>query len=121
MPCFRAFRRALASSHSNVSTADYWYPVVTPRSWLRTPRGRPARVALHAGAVAHQREVAAFAAGLALVALGAGLGALLGGRRLGLVLRVRPVERVERGCGLCFFGFERGGAGGVERGDVGAS
>ena len=44
---------------------------------LATPGGAAARIALEAGAVAHQREVAAFAAGFALVALGLGLGALL--------------------------------------------
>src|SRR5262245_49865965 len=44
----------------------------------RTPRRAAARVALPARAVAHQGEVAAFAAGLALVALGLGLGAFLG-------------------------------------------
>src|SRR4029077_3730909 len=65
---------------------------------LRTPRGAPARVALHAGAVAHQREVAAFAAGFALVALGAGLGALFGRGLLGVRLGVGPVERIELGC-----------------------
>src|ERR1051325_8341976 len=85
---------------------------------LRTPRGAAARVALHAGAVAHQSEVAAFAAGFALVALGAGLGALLGGRRLRMGLRVGPVELVERGGGLRLLGLQRGGAGGRKRGDV---
>jgi superfamily II DNA/RNA helicase len=40
-----------------------------------TPAGPAAGVALHAGAVAHQRVVAAFAAGVALVALHPGLGA----------------------------------------------
>src|SRR5262249_13101620 len=43
-----------------------------------TPRRAAAGVALEAGAVAHQGEVAAFAAGLAFIALGARLGALLG-------------------------------------------
>src|SRR5204863_213312 len=50
------------------------------RSWLlsRTPRRRPTRVALHAGPIPHQRKVTAFAAHLALVALGFGLGAAFG-------------------------------------------
>ena len=42
------------------------------------PRGAAAGVAFQAGAVAHQGEIAAFAAGFAFVALGLGLGALLG-------------------------------------------
>ncbi len=41
---------------------------------LRTAARRAAGVALEAGAVAHHREVAAFRAALALVALHAGLG-----------------------------------------------
>ena len=45
------------------------------------PRGAAAGVAFQAGAVAHQREIAAFAAGFAFVALGLGLGALAGGGR----------------------------------------
>src|SRR5262245_61418757 len=52
----------------------------TPRV-SATPRRTPAGVALHACAVAHQGEVAAFAAGLAFVALGLGLGAFLGCQR----------------------------------------
>src|SRR5690348_14081467 len=60
----------------------------------RTPCRRPACVALHAGAVAHQREVAAFAAGLALVAFGAGFRALFRGRRLGVLLGVERVDAV---------------------------
>src|SRR5262249_26836792 len=44
---------------------------------LAAPRCAAAGIALEAGAVAHQREVAAFAAGFALVALGLGFGALL--------------------------------------------
>ncbi len=41
---------------------------------LATPAGRAAGVAFHAGAVAHQRIVSAFAAGIALIALHLGLG-----------------------------------------------
>jgi len=47
---------------------------------LTTPRRPTARVALEARAVPHQREVAAFAAGFAFVALGLGFGAALGSR-----------------------------------------
>src|SRR4051794_22323457 len=61
----------------------------------RTSRGASARVALHAGAVAHQREVAAFAAGFTPVALGARFGALLGRGMLGVGLGVGPVECIE--------------------------
>ncbi|MPL92618.1 hypothetical protein SDC9_38730 [bioreactor metagenome] len=54
-----------------------------PRSGRARPsaaaRGRAAGVALHAGAVAHQRVVAAFAAGLALIALQLRLGARVHG------------------------------------------
>src|SRR5579885_1752761 len=90
--------------------------IVTPRQTrlrgvrrLRTPRRTPARVALHARAVAHQREVAAFAAGLALVAFGAGFGAFLARRGFGLRARVERglhFERLRRRK-LCFgLGFE---------------
>src|SRR5262249_56796169 len=44
---------------------------------LAAPRGAAAGVAFEARAVANEREVAAFAAGLAFVALGLGFGALL--------------------------------------------
>src|SRR5215475_8893114 len=47
------------------------------RRALTAPRGTSAGVAFEAGAVANEREVAAFAAGLAFVALGLGFGALL--------------------------------------------
>src|SRR5437764_5202056 len=96
-------------------------PGMTKKESLRTPRGAPARVALHAGAVAHQGEVAAFAAGFALVALGAGFGALLGCGLLGVSLGVGPVERVEllrRRELRLRLDLQRGRAGGVERGDV---
>ena len=43
----------------------------------RTPRRAAARIALHAGPVPHQREVAALRAHLALIALGLGFGATL--------------------------------------------
>ena len=47
--------------------------------WLSaTPRRASARVALHAGAVAHQREVSALAAHFALIAFGLGFGAAFG-------------------------------------------
>jgi hypothetical protein len=45
---------------------------------LRTPRRAAARIALHAGAVAHQREIPALRAHLAFVTLGLGLGAAFG-------------------------------------------
>src|SRR3989442_7932420 len=45
----------------------------------RTPRRAPARVAFEAGAVAKEREVAAFLAGFAFIALGLGFGAFLRG------------------------------------------
>ena len=51
----------------------------------RTPRRATARIALHAGAIPHQREVAALAAHLAFVAFGLGFGAAFGlGRGGGL-------------------------------------
>jgi hypothetical protein len=43
-----------------------------------TPRRGPTRIALHAGAIAHQREVAAFTAHLAFIALGLGFGPAFG-------------------------------------------
>src|SRR5262245_9102523 len=52
----------------------------------RTPRRAPARVALQARAVAHQREVQALRAHLAFVALGFRFGAAGGGGRLGVGL-----------------------------------
>src|SRR5205085_4767376 len=48
-----------------------------PSCVSRTPRRAPARIALHAGAVAHQREIPAFAAHFAFIALGPGFGAAL--------------------------------------------
>src|SRR6266699_6335164 len=75
----------------------------------RTPRGAAASVAFHAGAVAHQREIAAFAAGFAFVTLGLGLGALF--RRRGAGLLLRPGERIGRAPqALLGLDFERGAA-----------
>ena len=48
------------------------------RALSTAPRRAAAGVAFEARAVAHQGEIAAFAAGFAFVALGLGLGALLG-------------------------------------------
>lgn len=53
----------------------------------RTPRGAAAGVALQAGAVAHESEVSAFAAGFALIALGLGFGAHFGGVGFGIGAR----------------------------------
>src|SRR5258707_1380471 len=48
-------------------------------SWLSaTPRRAATRIALHAGAIPHQREVPAFAAHFAFVALCLGFGAAFG-------------------------------------------
>jgi hypothetical protein len=44
----------------------------------RTPRRAATRIALHAGAIPHQREVAALAAHLAFVAFGLGFGPAFG-------------------------------------------
>src|SRR5260221_4292775 len=84
---------------------------------LRTPRRAPARVALEARAVAHQREVHAFRAHLAFVALGFRFGAARGrggpgiGTRVGLGerdLRFELLGGRELALGL---GLERSGAG----------
>src|SRR5580765_5305793 len=84
---------------------------VRRRSCLRTPSRAAARVALHAGAIAHQREVAALAAHLALVALGLGLGAAFGGDRLGVaLLPLQALQRLRRRQLLLGLGLERGGA-----------
>src|SRR5262245_22422319 len=101
-----------------------------------TPRGAAAGVALEARAVAHQGEIAAFAAGFALVALGLGLGAFLGCERAGVGLgggawlgaraRLRPRELLQplgrRPLGLRLLAQRRGrlGAGPAEGRDVGA-
>src|SRR5262249_5299345 len=82
--------------------------------------GAAARIAFEAGAVANEREVAAFAAGFAFVTLGLGFGALLRRQRprararLGnlaarddelLLLELRGRRKLLLGLGL-----ERGGA-----------
>jgi hypothetical protein len=49
-------------------------PGITITDSSATPRRAPTRIALHARAIPHQREMPAFAAHLALVALRLGLG-----------------------------------------------
>src|SRR6185312_770817 len=71
----------------------------------RTPGRAATRVALHARTVAHQREVAALAAGFALVALGAGLRALLDRRGFRVLLRVDDVDAVLELLGRRQLGF----------------
>src|SRR5690606_31777895 len=76
---------------------------------LRAPRRRAAGVALEAGAVPNEREVAALAAGVALVALEAG-----GERALGLDdpgVRLGPVaaRRLEAEAGVAAPRLGRGG------------
>src|SRR5215472_5160982 len=93
----------------------------------RTPGCAAARVAFEAGAVAHQREVAAFAAGFTLVAARFGFGAFL--RRRGFRMRARfgaVLEFLRRREFRLGLGLERGGAGdfrarggGGQRGDFG--
>src|ERR1700722_2771222 len=63
----------------------------------RTPGRAATRVALHAGAVTHQSEVAALRAHLAFVALGFSFGAAFGfGRRRGLSCTgLAPLHRLE--------------------------
>src|SRR5262245_23144998 len=87
---------------------------------LTAPGRAAAGVALEAGAVAHQGEVAAFAAGFALVTLGLGLGALLGGVGARLGARVDAFVAARQGLLLELLGggelvlrlgLERGGAG----------
>src|ERR1700722_8531165 len=63
---------------------------------LRTPRRASARIALHARAVPHQREIPALPAGFAFVAFGAGFGALFGGGRFGVGAGVGPGQMLER-------------------------
>src|SRR4051812_12350456 len=95
-------------------------PMWAARGVLATPRGASARIALHAGAVAHQREIPALAAGFALVALSLCLGALLGCRVLGDCLGFSP--GLKRGCRRDFrlwLNLQRGCARDIERGDVG--
>src|SRR5260370_7965484 len=61
---------------------------------LSPTRCAPARVAFQTGAVAHQREVAAFAAGLTFVALGFSLGAFLRRNRSCAHACIRHTARV---------------------------
>src|SRR4051812_19287555 len=63
----------------------------------RAPGRAATRIALEARAVAHQREVQALRAHLALIALDLGGGATFGGERLGvgLLLRLGPGQRLE--------------------------
>src|SRR5579871_2830223 len=79
---------------------------------LRTPRRAPTRIALQTRAVAHQREVAAGAAGFAFVAFGAGFGAAFGGDGFGVGANVgHLLERLGGREFLLNYGFEHGGAG----------
>src|SRR5262245_2433630 len=84
---------------------------------LAAPRGAAAGVAFQARAVANEREVAAFAAGLAVVALGPGFGALLGSHSARLRARVAAhdcelllLELLGGRELLLGLGLERGGA-----------
>src|SRR6185312_3811442 len=61
----------------------------------RAARRAPAGITLHAGAVAHQCEVPAFAARFAFIALGARLSALLGRCLFGMHARIRRVDLLE--------------------------
>jgi hypothetical protein len=88
---------------------------------LRTPRRAAARIALHAGAVSQQSEVAALAAGFAFVAFGLGFGAFLGRRGLRIGLGpLQLLERLRRREFLLGLGLERGRAGDFRAGRVGA-
>src|SRR5262249_60600278 len=97
-------------------------------------RGRAAGVAFEAGAVANEREVAAFAAGFAVVTLGLGFGALLRRQRPRIRARVGKLAAREGellllellGGRELLLGLERGGAlgaavGGAESRDLGAA
>src|SRR5215831_7804088 len=70
---------------------------------LAAPRRAAASIAFEARAVANEREVAAFAAGLAVVALGLGFGALLRRQRELLLLKLLGGREL-------LLGLERGGA-----------
>src|SRR5512135_2949245 len=86
-------------------------PAMTIRK-SRTPRRAPARIAFEARAVAHQGEVAAFAAGFAFVAASFGFGAFLRRRRFGVRARFGAVlEFLRRREFRLRLGLERGGAG----------
>src|SRR5208337_3440720 len=65
---------------------------VTTFTSSTAPGGAPAGVAFEAGAVAHQREVAAFAAGFAFVAAGSCFRALAGGGCAGGRTLLAPSE-----------------------------
>src|SRR5215510_12113137 len=128
----RSFKKEWAAPGRPFGTSS----TETARVSSATPRGAAARVALEARAVAHQGEVAAFAAGFALVALGLGLGAFLGcerarvglggGARLGAGARLRPRQMLQplgrRPFWLRLLAQRRGrlGAGPAEGRDVGA-
>ena len=73
-------RPSLSSTHIVCSSKCTDMAERSTRALSAAPRGAAAGVAFQAGAVAHQGEIAAFAAGFAFVALGLGLGALLGRR-----------------------------------------
>src|SRR4051812_29067865 len=49
--------------------AEVTFLAIERSLYLRAPRRRPARIALQARPIPHKREVAAFAAGVALIAL----------------------------------------------------
>jgi hypothetical protein len=74
-----------------------FYFVICERVASRTPRRASARIALHARAVPHQREVSAFAAHLAFVAFCLGFGPAFGFRRCGLLRRagLAPLQRFQ--------------------------
>lgn len=79
----------------NGAVAEYRFDATaraSSSSFLAAPRRAAARVALQAGAVPHEREVAALAAGIALVAAEAGGGGALGLQRLGVPGRGRIVD-----------------------------
>src|ERR1700730_6923457 len=71
-------RPSLSSTHIVCASKCTDMAERSMRALSAAPRGAAAGVAFQAGAAAHQGEIAAFAAGFALVALGLGLGALLG-------------------------------------------
>src|SRR5215831_17344469 len=85
------------------------------RRALAAPRGTSAGVAFEARAVANEREVAAFAAGLAVVALGPSFGALLSSHSARLRARIAAHDGELELLGgrefLLGLGFERGRAG----------
>src|SRR5215472_18479699 len=100
------------------ATRAQFFPRLNSLVCLRAPRGAAAGVAFQAGAVANEREVAAFAAGLAFVALGLGFSALLrrhcarARTRVGkLAARDGELLRLELlGGRELLLGLERGGA-----------